>query len=56
MLQRLSLILMLLAASAVAQAQSWPAKPIRFIVPTPAGTSPDNIGRILADKLLRVLG
>lgn len=39
-----------------AQAQSWPTKPIRFIVPTPAGTSPDNIGRLLADKLTRALG
>jgi tripartite-type tricarboxylate transporter receptor subunit TctC len=39
-----------------AQAQSWPTKPIRFIVPTPAGTSPDNIGRLLADRLTRALG
>jgi len=39
-----------------ALAQSWPTRPIRFIVPTPAGTSPDNIGRILTDKLSRALG
>jgi tripartite-type tricarboxylate transporter receptor subunit TctC len=40
----------------LAHAQSWPQKPIRLILPTPAGTSPDAIGRLLSDKLSRALG
>ncbi|MSQ52666.1 MAG: tripartite tricarboxylate transporter substrate binding protein [Betaproteobacteria bacterium] len=49
-------LLAFLAAVGQAQSQSWPAKPIRFIVPTPAGTTPDSIARLLADKLSRNLG
>jgi tripartite-type tricarboxylate transporter receptor subunit TctC len=47
---------LLLAAAHQAGAQAWPAKPIKFIVPVPAGTSPDLIGRRLADRLPRALG
>ncbi|WP_423195004.1 Extra-cytoplasmic solute receptor [Cupriavidus sp. H19C3] len=36
--------------------QSWPSRPIRMIVPFPAGSSPDLIARILTDKLAAVLG
>ena len=32
-------------------AQSWPAKPIKFVMSAPAGSSIDVIGRILSDKL-----
>ena len=32
-------------------AQSWPAKPIKFVMTAPAGSSIDVIGRILGDKL-----
>jgi len=39
----------LLAASA--WAQDWPAKPVRVIVPAPAGSSLDLIARTLADRL-----
>lgn len=34
-----------------AQSQSWPAKPVRLIVPFPAGAAPDVIARIVADRL-----
>ncbi|HUG23827.1 Bug family tripartite tricarboxylate transporter substrate binding protein [Piscinibacter sp.] len=45
------------AALAVpAVAQSWPARPIRLIVPFPAGTSPDIIARQIAEPLGRSLG
>lgn len=34
-----------------ATAQSYPSKPVRIIVPTGAGTGPDMVARILAQKL-----
>lgn len=40
-----------LALPAAALAQAWPAKPIRMIVSTSAGTAPDIIARLVADKL-----
>ena len=43
-------------ASSVAQAQSWPTKPVKFIVPAPAGTAPDIITRLVADKLVPMWG
>jgi tripartite-type tricarboxylate transporter receptor subunit TctC len=32
-------------------AQSWPAKPVRVIVPSPPGTAPDIITRLISDRL-----
>jgi tripartite-type tricarboxylate transporter receptor subunit TctC len=40
-----------LAAASIAQAQAWPAKPIRLIVPFPAGGGTDLITREVANKL-----
>ncbi|MFJ5383446.1 Bug family tripartite tricarboxylate transporter substrate binding protein [Cupriavidus sp. CER94] len=45
-----------LAWPALAQADTWPARPIRMIVPFPAGSSPDLIARIVTEKLAAVLG
>jgi tripartite-type tricarboxylate transporter receptor subunit TctC len=39
-----------------AQAQQWPAKPIKFIVPFSAGGSTDTVARILSEKLTSRLG
>ena len=39
-----------------ASAQSWPDKPIRFVMTAPAGSSIDVIGRTIADKLSDRLG
>jgi tripartite-type tricarboxylate transporter receptor subunit TctC len=32
-------------------AQTWPSKPVRMIVPFPAGSTPDVIARLVGDKL-----
>ncbi|MET0537151.1 MAG: tripartite tricarboxylate transporter substrate binding protein [Xanthobacteraceae bacterium] len=45
-----------LAAPIVADAQEWPARPIRFIVPFPAGGSTDVGARVIADSLARAWG
>jgi tripartite-type tricarboxylate transporter receptor subunit TctC len=34
-----------------AHAQAWPARPIHIVIPYAAGSSPDVLARILADKL-----
>jgi tripartite-type tricarboxylate transporter receptor subunit TctC len=51
-------VVALLLAFAVtsAQAQAWPAKPIRFIVPFPPGGSSDLISRAIAPRLTEKLG
>ena len=40
----------------LAQAQAWPSKPIRMIVPFPAGGGTDFIGRLAAKQLSERLG
>jgi len=40
----------------VAQAQSYPAKPIRFVVPFPAGGSTDVGARLIAENVSRAFG
>ncbi len=44
------------ALAAPASAQPWPVKPIRMVVPFPAGSSPDLIARLLTEKLAAALG
>src|SRR6476620_2304167 len=45
------LIAVVLFAALPAQAQTWPQKAVRIIVPFPAGGSNDTLCRIVADKL-----
>ena len=37
-------------------AQNWPAKPVRLLVPFPAGTGPDVVARLLGARLVSVWG
>src|SRR5262245_41765886 len=54
---RLTLALVLsLGAAASASAQGWPDKPIRMIVPLPAGAAVDVVGRLICSKLGERLG
>ena len=54
--QVLALGLMAMLASPGAIAQNYPNKPIKFIVPFPAGSATDNVGRILAQAMGEALG
>ena len=45
-----------LNTNGAARAQSYPTKPIRFVVPFPAGGSTDVGARLIADHLSRVFG
>lgn len=56
MKSRLALAALAAALAAGAQAQTYPAKPIRFLMTAPAASSIDVIGRILADKIRTPLG
>jgi tripartite-type tricarboxylate transporter receptor subunit TctC len=50
--RRVILALSLLAAAALpATAQDWPAKTVKIIVPFGAGSTPDIIARLIADRL-----
>jgi tripartite-type tricarboxylate transporter receptor subunit TctC len=48
--------LCLVAVAPLAAAQSWPERPIRFLMSAPAGSSIDALGRAIADKLKDRLG
>ncbi len=45
-----------LALPAVAWAQAWPVKPVRVVIPWPAGGSNDIVGRIVMQEVSRSLG
>lgn len=52
----LSALLVALTATASAQAQTWPQKPIRLVVSFPAGAPGDMIARLIQPDLQKVLG
>lgn len=55
-LRGLLLPLLLALTAMTASAQSWPERPIRVIVSTAAGATPDIICRIVTERLARALG
>ena len=50
------LALVFALASALAHGQTWPAKPVRLIIPFPPGGSNDVVGRVVAAQLAERLG
>src|SRR5690606_18844665 len=53
-LKRAMLVLAMLPA--VASAQNYPEKPLRFIVPYPAGGPTDVVSRVVSEALAKKLG
>ncbi|HEX6413196.1 MAG TPA: tripartite tricarboxylate transporter substrate-binding protein, partial [Burkholderiales bacterium] len=51
-----TLLLLALFIASGASAQSWPSKPIRYIVPFPPGAFNDTLARTLAADLPKTLG
>jgi len=51
----LSLIFLLLLAP-LAQAETYPSRPITLLVPAAAGGGNDTVARVVADKMSRILG
>jgi tripartite-type tricarboxylate transporter receptor subunit TctC len=49
-------VLLAALAAAPAAAQSWPDRPVRLIVPFPAGSATDVVSRLVAQKLSARLG
>jgi tripartite-type tricarboxylate transporter receptor subunit TctC len=45
-----------LVLSTGALGQSYPSKPVRYVVPFPAGASPDIIARLITERLSRMWG
>jgi tripartite-type tricarboxylate transporter receptor subunit TctC len=45
-----------LAVPVLALAQTYPAKPVRVVIPYPAGSTPDIVGRTVSERLQKALG
>ena len=56
MLRNLVILIGALAQIAAAQAQSWPQKPVKVIVPFVAGGNTDSQARIVSERLHEILG
>ncbi len=53
---KLLLVALAVAAAAGADAQAYPTKPVRILVPFSAGSSPDLVARLVAEKIAAGLG
>ena len=54
--RRLLAVACVLVAIAAAHAQSYPAKPIRAIIPFPAGSATDGMARLVSAHFTKVFG
>jgi len=55
-MKRLFAFLLLAACAGISAAQPYPSRPVRLIVPFPAGSTPDIVGRALGQKLAEAWG
>ena len=55
-MKRWGFLLAALFAAAAAQAQVYPAKPVKLVVPFPAGSATDQIARVIGQELQGALG
>src|SRR5437868_5507778 len=55
-MKKLAVFSLLLFASLLAGAQGYPSRPVRFIVPFPPGSLPDQIARVMGPQLQDALG
>src|SRR4030095_2853312 len=53
---RLVLLAILAGSAGFAHAQAWPARPIKLIVPWPAGGGVDTAARMISEPLAQRLG
>ncbi len=44
------------ALPTAARAQTWPDKPVKWVLSQPPGSGPDNVARILSDRLAKLWG
>lgn len=44
------------ALAPVARAQAWPERPVKWVLSQPPGSGPDNVARILSDRLAKAWG
>lgn len=56
MLSRILVALAILGLALPAQAQPFPSKPLRIVVPFPAGSATDTISRILGNSVAQAVG
>src|SRR5690348_3465275 len=55
-MSRFLFVSLVLAASTFAQAQSYPSRPVRYIVPQAPGGSSDTLARIVTQRVAEGLG
>src|SRR3954463_12209336 len=55
-LRKLGIAAVLVFAACFAHAQPFPTKPLRIIVPYPAGGPADTVGRLLAERMSQNIG
>ena len=55
-MKRLALLVLAFLVCGAAAAQSYPAKPVRFVVPFPPGNAGDLMARMLAEKMTASMG